>query len=58
MPAVNDYAVEVQNIFKQERMFVDVDLSGNTFQKKIRTGQLEQYNFIFGKSQILFYGLG
>ncbi|OCK86610.1 threonyl-tRNA synthetase [Cenococcum geophilum 1.58] len=47
MPAANDYAVEVQNIFKKQRMYVDVDLSGNTFQKKIRTGQLEQYNFIF-----------
>jgi threonyl-tRNA synthetase len=49
MPAVNDYAVEVQKIFKAQDMWVDVDLSGNTFQKKIRTGQLEQYNFIFGK---------
>jgi threonyl-tRNA synthetase len=49
MPAANDYAVEVQKIFKAQDMWVDVDLSGNTFQKKIRTGQLEQYNFIFGK---------
>lgn len=48
MPAVNDYALEVQSIFKDKGLFVDVDLSGNTFQKKIRTGQLEQYNFIFG----------
>lgn len=55
MPAANDYAVEVQNIFKKQRMYVDVDLSGNTFQRKIRTGQLEQYNFIFGKPQIVFY---
>ncbi|OAA65003.1 threonine-tRNA ligase [Cordyceps fumosorosea ARSEF 2679] len=47
MPAVNDYAVEVQSIFKAKGLYVDVDLSGNTFQKKIRTGQLEQYNFIF-----------
>ncbi|KAJ2975904.1 hypothetical protein NQ176_g5252 [Zarea fungicola] len=47
MPAVNDYALEVQSIFKDKGLFVDVDLSGNTFQKKIRTGQLEQYNFIF-----------
>ena len=41
------YAKEVQEIFKKERMYVDVDLSGNTLQKKIRTGQLAQYNFIF-----------
>ncbi|KAM3444526.1 hypothetical protein NHJ13734_001340 [Beauveria thailandica] len=47
MPAVNDYAVEVQSVFKKQGLYVDVDLSGNTFQKKIRTGQLEQYNFIF-----------
>ncbi|KAH8802679.1 putative threonyl-tRNA synthetase, cytoplasmic [Xylogone sp. PMI_703] len=42
-----DYAKEVQNIFKAQNMYVDVDLSGNTLQKKIRTGQLSQYNFIF-----------
>ncbi|KFA64144.1 hypothetical protein S40285_00810 [Stachybotrys chlorohalonatus IBT 40285] len=47
MPAVNDYAKEVQRIFQEKELFIDVDLSGNTFQKKIRTGQLEQYNFIF-----------
>ncbi|CAI4214615.1 unnamed protein product [Parascedosporium putredinis] len=29
------------------RMFVDVDTSGNTLQKKIRSAQLAQYNFIF-----------
>src|SRR5271156_2890970 len=45
-----EYAREVQTIFKKQHMFVDVDLSGNTLQKKIRTGQLAQYNFIFGKS--------
>jgi threonyl-tRNA synthetase len=42
-----DYAKEVQSIFKAQQMYVDVDLSGNTLQKKIRTGQLAQYNFIF-----------
>lgn len=49
-----DYAREVQTIFKKQAMFVDVDLSGNTLQKKIRTGQLSQYNFIFGRSNSLF----
>jgi threonyl-tRNA synthetase len=44
-----EYAKEVQGIFHKEKFFVDVDLSGNTLQKKIRTGQLAQYNFIFGK---------
>lgn len=28
-------------------MHVDVDISGNTMQKKIRSGQLARYNFIF-----------
>jgi threonyl-tRNA synthetase len=44
-----EYAREVQKIFKDQHMYIDVDLSGNTLQKKIRTGQLAQYNFIFGK---------
>jgi threonyl-tRNA synthetase len=45
-----EYAKEVQAIFKAQNMYIDVDLSGNTLQKKVRTGQLAQYNFIFGKS--------
>jgi threonyl-tRNA synthetase len=49
MPAANDYTLEVQSIFKAEDMWVDVDLSGNTLKKKIRTGQIERYNFIFGE---------
>lgn len=47
MPAVNDYVHELQSIFRAKGMHVDVDVSGNTMQKKIRTGQLQQYNFIF-----------
>lgn len=46
------YAQEVQAIFHAEKMYVDVDLSGNTLQKKIRNGQLSQYNFIFGESPL------
>ncbi|KAK7992290.1 Bcths1 [Apiospora saccharicola] len=42
-----DYAEKVRAIFHQENMYVDIDISGNTLQKKIRTGQLAQYNFIF-----------
>jgi len=51
MPAVNDYVKEVQAIFRAKEMNVDIDISGNTMQKKIRTGQLQQYNFIFGKCE-------
>ncbi|KAL8909309.1 MAG: hypothetical protein Q9207_000319 [Kuettlingeria erythrocarpa] len=49
MPAVNDYVQEVQELFRAQKMYVDIDLSGNTMPKKIRTGQLQQYNFIFGE---------
>ena len=49
MPTVNDYVEEVQRLFRAQKMNVDIDISGNTMQKKIRTGQLQQYNFIFGK---------
>ncbi|KAK5996382.1 Threonyl-tRNA synthetase [Cladobotryum mycophilum] len=51
-PAVNGYAMELQNILCADGLNVDADLGGNTFQKKIRTGQLAQYNFIFGKDTI------
>ncbi|KAI4213495.1 MAG: hypothetical protein LQ351_003996 [Letrouitia transgressa] len=47
MPAVNDYVEEVQSLLRAQKMHVDSDVSGNTMQKKIRTGQLQQYNFIF-----------
>lgn len=46
MTSANDYALELQKIFRKEHMHTDVDLTGNTLQKKIRTGQLAQYNFI------------
>ena len=48
MPTVNDYVEEVQRLCKAQKINVDTDVSGNTLQKKIRTGQLQQYNFIFG----------
>ena len=47
MPTANEYVVEVQRIFREKEMHADIDISGNTMQKKIRTGQLQQYNFIF-----------
>ncbi|KAK4228182.1 putative threonyl-tRNA synthetase [Podospora fimiseda] len=42
-----DYAKEVSLLLKKERFHVDVDSSGNTLQKKIRSAQLAQYNFVF-----------
>lgn len=53
MKAANDYVEEIQSIIHKAKMYVDTDLSGNTLQKKIRTGQLQQYNFIFGKLRLL-----
>lgn len=47
MPAANDYCVEVQKIFKALDYYVDVDIGANTMPKKVRTGQLLQYNYIF-----------
>ncbi|GAM83274.1 hypothetical protein ANO11243_012600 [Dothideomycetidae sp. 11243] len=47
MPAVNSYVLEVQSLLREQNLHADVDLSGNTMQKKIRTGQLAQYNYIF-----------
>lgn len=49
MPTVNDYVEEVQKLLRAQKMQADIDISGNTMQKKIRTGQLHQYNFIFGQ---------
>lgn len=36
-----------EQLVKKYLFYADVDLSGNTLQKKVRTGQLLQYNFIF-----------
>ena len=44
-----DYALEVQRIFKRAHLYCDVDLSPETLPKKVRTGQLAQYNFIMGE---------
>lgn len=53
----NDYANEVRDIFHEQGMFVDVDTSGNTLKDKIRTAQLERYNFTFGKFHTAFVKL-
>ena len=46
-PVLNDYVEEVQKLLKANKLLADIDISGNTMPKKIRTGQLQQYNFIF-----------
>jgi threonyl-tRNA synthetase len=47
MPAVNDYVKDVQSQLRGKGFHADIDVSGNTMQKKIRTAQLQLYNFIF-----------
>ena len=47
MPSANPYVVEVQKALRERQMHADIDITGNTMQKKIRQGQLAQYNFIF-----------
>jgi threonyl-tRNA synthetase len=42
-----DYAQELETIFWDAGMHVEVDVSGNTLQKKVRSAQLAQFNFIF-----------
>ena len=48
MAGANNYVLEIQKLFRAKMMHVDVDIGSNTMAKKIRTGQLQQYNFIFG----------
>jgi threonyl-tRNA synthetase len=47
MPSANEYVLEVQVSLRARGFHADADLTGNTMQKKIRTGQLQQYNFIW-----------
>lgn len=46
MPSANDYVREVQSTLRAKGFHADIDVSGNTMQKKIRTAQLSLYNFI------------
>ncbi|EPE06040.1 threonyl-trna synthetase [Ophiostoma piceae UAMH 11346] len=47
MADAEDYVREVQKVLKAKGFYVDIDLGANTMNKKIRTGQLLQYNYIF-----------
>ncbi|QPG74946.1 threonyl-tRNA synthetase [Brettanomyces nanus] len=42
-----DYAQKVQKKLWDSGFFSEVDLTGNTLQKKVRNGQMKQFNFIF-----------
>jgi Anticodon binding domain len=43
-----EYAEEVKNILWDVGLDADVDNGTDTLNKKIRNGELAQYNFIFG----------
>jgi len=45
-PPFKDYASEVQQKLSAAGLWTDVDNGENTLQKKIRNGELAQYNFI------------
>jgi threonyl-tRNA synthetase len=50
----NEYASEVQQLLWNAGLYADVDNGPETFKKKIRNGEVAQYNFLLGK---LFVGL-
>mmetsp|Transcript_20330 Transcript_20330/g.28985 ORF Transcript_20330/g.28985 Transcript_20330/m.28985 type:complete len:95 (-) Transcript_20330:93-377(-) len=41
----NEYCESVRRMLHDEHFFADVDLSRETFQKKVRNAQVAQYNF-------------
>ncbi|CCK69517.1 threonine--tRNA ligase THS1 KNAG_0C04150 [Huiozyma naganishii CBS 8797] len=42
-----DYAQDVRDQLHAAGFYADVDMTGNTLQKKVRNGQMLKYNFIF-----------
>ena len=44
----NQYASEVAEKLSALNLYADVDISPETLNKKIRNGELAQYNFILG----------
>ena len=45
-----EYASEIVNGLTKLGLWADVDNGENTLPKKIRNGEIAQYNFIFGRS--------
>ena len=50
----NDYCQEVRDRLHSEGFYADVDLSKNTFPKKVRAAQVDQYNFqlVVGEAEV------
>jgi threonyl-tRNA synthetase len=53
--AQNAYAEEVGQYLSDMGLYVDVDTSPETLGKKIRNGEIAQYNFILGKCIVLLF---
>jgi threonyl-tRNA synthetase len=51
--AHKEYAEKVKQKLWDAGLFVDVDSSNNTLPKKIRNGEIAQYNFILGSAPSL-----
>eukprot|EP00538_Stauroneis_constricta_P014215 CAMPEP_0119565756 /NCGR_PEP_ID=MMETSP1352-20130426/31057_1 /TAXON_ID=265584 /ORGANISM="Stauroneis constricta, Strain CCMP1120" /LENGTH=123 /DNA_ID=CAMNT_0007614741 /DNA_START=6 /DNA_END=377 /DNA_ORIENTATION=- len=41
----NEYCQDIRSKLHAENFYADVDLSKNTFQKKVRNAQVSQYNY-------------
>lgn len=50
----NDYCQDVRTKLHKEGFYADVDTSKDTFQKKVRKAQVDQYNFqlVVGKNEV------
>ena len=53
MELQREYASEVADKLSKGGLYVDVDNGENTLPKKIRNGEIAQYNFILGASHLL-----
>ena len=53
--AQNNYASEVTQHLSNLGLYADVDNSAETLKKKIRNGEIAQYNFILGALYTLIY---
>ncbi|KAK9446886.1 uncharacterized protein V1518DRAFT_398060 [Limtongia smithiae] len=55
----NAYAEEVRQILHDAGIYADTDVGGNTLMKKVRNGQLQQYNFILivGEQELVARGV-
>ncbi|KAI4160441.1 MAG: hypothetical protein LQ342_005765, partial [Letrouitia transgressa] len=45
MAGAECYATEVKDLLRRSSLHVDIDVSGNTMEKKIQVAQVAQYNF-------------